>query len=689
MDYQQRKQEENEAVAERYALILERIKEITSEQLETDALSRCFQKNAAFILQAAEILEKKENGILEQRSLAECEQTNEELFSDILPKNYETSFANPAYAVAQLTEVQGRMLSFLTAELYALIPYAFEGCKYEFTIFCELFVEVFNCFEQEPVSEKELDEIIRSFYHDYSEVFAQKRVEEQCDPAYDFFTRIVMESDLSSPQYLYQYGTYIGENERKMAEFFNQFSEEEIQSMADTFTEGYRIGFEMAGKDLSKKQAVNIRYPIGFERMIRAAIKNFEKMGLKPTIYRGAFDSFQGRMNGRNGVYAVEPNRQFTYDHKADSAIYLDKAFVERRLESYHTAYEQNKEKAHAFAGPAVMEIFGEKTFEPVNKKEALQYDEKQQKLNVYYRNELNQMVNQYIPSEERSFTIIAYPIPEIGKDFESIFRKTVEINTLDYKKYQTMQQKIIDVLDTAKTVHITGKGKNHTDLYVQLHTLSDPAKQTNFENCVADVNIPVGEVFTSPILTGTNGVLHVTQVYLNELQYLDLELEFEDGKIKSYTCKNFPTEEENKAYIKENVLFQHETLPIGEFAIGTNTTAYRMARDFDIAEKMPILIAEKTGPHFAVGDTCYSQEEDVMTYNPDGKAIVARDNEITLLRKEDPSKAYFNCHTDITIPYDELGAITAIHADGSTADIILDGRFVVPGCEELNEPLD
>ena len=34
----------------------------------------------------------------------------------------------------------------------------------------------------------------------------------------------------------------------------------------------------------------------------------------------------------------------------------------------------------------------------------------------------------------------------------------------------------------------------------------------------------------------------------------------------------------------------------MGEFAIGTNTTAYAMARKFDITQLMPILIMEKTG---------------------------------------------------------------------------------------------
>ena len=63
----------------------------------------------------------------------------------------------------------------------------------------------------------------------------------------------------------------------------------------------------------------------------------------------------------------------------------------------------------------------------------------------------------------------------------------------------------------------------------------------------------------------------------------------------------------------------------MGEFAIGTNTAAYTMARKYGIEDKLPILIAEKTGPHFAFGDTCYSWQEDTKVYNPDGKEIIAR----------------------------------------------------------------
>ncbi|MDD5948523.1 MAG: leucyl aminopeptidase, partial [Lachnospiraceae bacterium] len=92
-------------------------------------------------------------------------------------------------------------------------------------------------------------------------------------------------------------------------------------------------------------------------------------------------------------------------------------------------------------------------------------------------------------------------------------------------------------------------------------------------------------------------------------------------------------------------------------------------------------------GPHFAVGDTCYSHSEEVRLFNPDGKEIVAKENECSVLRSTDEEKAYFNIHTDITIPYEEIGLIAAVRPDGSQIELLRDGRFVLPGTEELNLP--
>ena len=176
------------------------------------------------------------------------------------------------------------------------------------------------------------------------------------------------------------------------------------------------------------------------------------------------------------------------------------------------------------------METFGETPFVPKKTKESCVLTPHQQKLQVSYDNESGQIVNRYIKGEERSFTIIAYPVKEIGEKFEEIFEETVKLNTLDNELYRKIQQSIIDALDKGTCVHILGKGENETDLTVALHTLENPDKQTNFENCVADVNIPVGEVFTSPMLKGTNGTLAVSRVFSVSYTHLFVPL-FHQGQ--------------------------------------------------------------------------------------------------------------------------------------------------------------
>lgn len=673
-----------EAMEERYQLSIGRIRELAGDPEIKKPFEEYFRQMAFFLLKMDGLYQWIKADLYKKERLEGLEVWNQELYGDILPGQYETSYANPEYAVKMLGEEFGRILSFLYTELRAEIVYAYEQRLFDMVITNELFLEVYSLMREES-SYRKIKDAVYWFVSDYSEITVMDRIEEQLDVNRDFAVKVIMESDLSDLRYLYYYGEYISENEKKMAEFLNSLPQEEIDSLAFPYTDGYREGFELAGIDFSKKKTVNIRYPIGMERVVRAAICQFEKQGLKPVIYRNAVSTIHKRQNIRVGYLSTSPNRQYDYDHRFDHAIYLDKAFIDRKLQNLKKAYEAYKEEAAVFAGPACIETFGEKPFSPVNKEAAYRLTEKQQKLSVEYASESGKITNSYIVPQERSFTIIAYPLPEIGDNFSEIFREIVKVNTLDKDMYRQIQQCLINALDQAVKVKILGQGKNETDLTVSLAELSNPEKETLFENCLADVNIPVGEVFTSPKLKGTTGVLHVTGVYLNELYYENLKITFQDGMIADYSCTNFEQEEKNKAFIKENVLFHHETLPMGEFAIGTNTTAYQMAKDYQIEDKLPILIAEKMGPHFAVGDTCYSHAEENQVYNPDGKEIIAKENECSLLRHEKEEEAYFNCHTDITIPYDELGSITAILKDGREKKLIENGRFVLPGTEALN----
>ena len=53
----------------------------------------------------------------------------------------------------------------------------------------------------------------------------------------------------------------------------------------------------MEEKTLPRKKTVNIRYNLGFERMVRAAILQFREMGLEPVIYRHATHAVNKRGN--------------------------------------------------------------------------------------------------------------------------------------------------------------------------------------------------------------------------------------------------------------------------------------------------------------------------------------------------------------------------------------------------------
>ncbi len=659
-------------MSERIELAYGRIAEIPTEALAPQPFRDYFERVAGFLLSV-----KKDAD-------------NTKLYEDILPDRYDVSYANPDYAASKLGPDFGPILSAIYAELRGVIPSVFEGDESGTASFYELFLEIYGNFTGEELPRPEtIRNIMRSYCEDYLPDFMAERVRTQVDPSDNFAVRIIMNADLTGTDYLYEFGEYISPDTIASAEYINSLPEKKVRHMAHIFAEGYRLGFIQMRIDLSKKRTVEIVYELGFERMVRYAIEEFAKMGLSPTIVRAPVRLVSKSSNRKNGYTGAIPNMQFDYDHRNDIALFLDDEYVSKRLRAMQEAYEEVKDLAGVYAGPAVIETFGDEPFVPRKCEHAVTLSRYQQEKLTYMRNEGVKISNRYIPGDERSFTIIDFPVPAIGENYREIFDEVIKINTMDNDRYRQIQQILVDALNEGHAVRVRGANGNPTDLMVCLHELDDPETQSIFENCVADVNIPVGEVFTTPKLEGTRGTLFVSRVFLEGFEFRDLSITLDNGMITDYSCGNFADPDENRAYIEDKILFHHDTLPIGEFAIGTNTLAYVCGRKYGIEDKLPILIAEKTGPHFAMGDTCYSWSEDKPVYNPDGKEIIARDNSVSILRKTDISKAYFGCHTDITIPYSELGSIEILKRGGGTITVIENGRFVLPGTLELNIPLD
>lgn len=672
---------------ERYDDVIERIREIPEEHALSAAFQAYFTAAAEFILLLDAFMKARTASKL---PLRELQRWNAALYAEAA-EHYEDSYLNPREAVAKLGPI-GAELSALYMELQGLILSAYQQDLEDIVCVLETFVQVYCMFtsareDKEQVDTKQLRDVLYSYAHDYSEDFLQRKMDAMYIPARSYARQLILDYDFLDPADICRIGYYVSDTALRTAEFIAQLPDDSIDRMARTWYQGFRDGFRIQGKPYEKKSVVEFSYPAGFERVVKRTAALFAEDGFDFTIPLRP-QHFLTRTPGRSRQLYESPNPQMDFDHSYDLALVMGDRICARMLEEQHRIFRSYGDEIGRYAGPVVMESFGAPAFEPVEEPARLRFTTHQSEVYGHYQNSVQLLVHEFVREEERSFTIIAWPLPTIGPDFEAIFRETEAVNTLSSAAYRPVQERLIAALDEARSVHILGKG-NATDLCVRLHPLANPARETNFENCLSDVNIPLGEVFTSPQLEGTSGVLNVRSVFIEGFRFRDLRIRFEDGRVADYSCANFPDPEQGRALMRKVIFGEKERLPMGEFAIGTNTRAYRMAQRYGIGALMPILIAEKTGPHFAVGDTCYSFMEDMHLYNPDGKELVAKDNSCSILRKTEPEKAYFAVHTDITIPYDELDRITAIRADGSEIPIIADGRFVLAGTEVLNEALD
>ena len=150
----------NEQIIERYMLSIERIRRITEEET-TEVLYRdYFRKVSEFILKINEIRERMQDKPFEQCTLDELKRENESIYADVVGDQYDTSYANPAYAVSLFGEEIGQLLSFLYTELRGEIAYVYEQ-QVEYLAICnELFIDIYNCCEGTLTPDyKELKEI--------------------------------------------------------------------------------------------------------------------------------------------------------------------------------------------------------------------------------------------------------------------------------------------------------------------------------------------------------------------------------------------------------------------------------------------------------------------------------------------------------------------------------------------------
>ncbi len=643
---------------------------------EKQAFGAFFEELTAWLLKLVDYEARLLSADFYNRPFEELLAEHRTFYAPILPENYAASFGNPAYAVSVFGDRYGQLFSALFSMCRSYLDMAFEHRRYELNSRIETLLDLFSyCRDSRVVAYDPLLNYIRRLQEMDMIYRLEARSLKSYDPAFSYYTDVLEKTDLTDLRYLFRLNEYISDNQVRTARFLNDYPQPKIEALAHQLVNAYIRGFTTCGKDAFKRPNPIIGVPVGLEVIARAVCLECRRQGLTPIIE----------------FSAVPANKQFSYDHKFDNALWLDPDYVSLSLVQFDMLTEKFRPLIQRHSGYLLLGSFGEQPFEPIKTKERLSLSKEQLKLHQELQNTRITTIHQrYAPGTETSFSISAFPTPEIGPDFEAIFEEMMDINQQDAEQFEIIQKKLIDVLDTAAWVHVKGCGENKTDIQVSLSPLANPSNETLFINCGADINVPAGEVFTSPQLKGTTGILHFEDIKLRSLRYVNLRLTLKDGYVESYDCDNFPDPADGRKYIRENLFFPHDTLPLGEFAIGTNTRAYRMAKRYNIIGLLPILIIEKMGPHFAIGDTCFGFREETVIRNPiDNKLFIAMENERTALRHKSREEAYTYCHTDMTLPFESIAFITAVRADGTQVDILRDGRFVVPGTEVLNAALD
>ena len=133
---------------ERFNLAKVRIAEIEKETQIAEPYCSYFKQVASFLMGILDCFEHLSDfdKVSDYSKLSELFKYNHELYKDILPDNYEKSYANPQYAVSAFGKEMGQFLAALYAELRSLIVSSYEDDVTSMVIRMELFLEIYFLF---------------------------------------------------------------------------------------------------------------------------------------------------------------------------------------------------------------------------------------------------------------------------------------------------------------------------------------------------------------------------------------------------------------------------------------------------------------------------------------------------------------------------------------------------------------
>ena len=187
-------------------------------------------------------------------------------------------------------------------------------------------------------------------------------------------------------------------------------------------------------------------------------------------------------------------------------------------------------------------------------------------------------------------WVVLRWPTPSMAQmaemsteAFEDFY---FDVCTLDYGRMSAAMAPLKAMMERTDTVRLVGPAD--TDLTFSVKGI--PAVP-----CDGRLNIPDGEVFTAPVRTSVDGVIHFNCPTLYRgTTHTDVRLTFRHGKVVDATSSN-------TAKLTEVLNADEGARYVGEFAIGVNPYCTRPMKDILFDEKIAGSI------HFTPG-ACYDE---------------------------------------------------------------------------------
>ena len=191
-----------------------------------------------------------------------------------------------------------------------------------------------------------------------------------------------------------------------------------------------------------------------------------------------------------------------------------------------------------------------------------------------------------------KRWVLLRYPTTAFAQSSQMSTEKFEEfffnVCTLDYQKLDTLMNPLKKLMESTDKVRIETPTTN----------LTFSIKGMPAIKCSGQCNIPDGEIYTAPIKDSVNGtILFNTPALDNGIEFNNIKLVFENGKIIDFDCNN-------KEQFKEILDTDEGSRYLGEFAFGLNPYCTKSVKDILFDEKMSSSI------HLAIGssyDDCFN----------------------------------------------------------------------------------